>query len=104
MKTYSITEGAFPHARTSIAHYRARSNRKLNPDGRTDPRSRDARGTQTGYQATRRSNALLSSLWAEAAQTGGNRAPSHRHDLRTRGGSATAFSLPGVLAALGSSQ
>src|SRR6266487_4425760 len=99
MKTYSITKGAFSHAGTSIAHHRARSNRKLNPDGRTDPRSRatgDARGPQTGHQATRRSNGLLSSLWAEAAPTGGNRAASHSHDVRTRDGAPTTLSLPGV--------
>src|SRR5712692_2207834 len=107
MKHYSITEGEFSHARTSIAHHRDFSNRKLNRDGTADPTSRSAshaRGVETDHQTMGRSNALVPSLWGKAAPTGGNRAPDHSHDVRTRTGATTTLSLPGVWASVVSSQ
>src|SRR5712692_694532 len=107
MKPYSITEGEFSHARTSIAHHRNCSNRQLNRDGTADPTSRSAshaRDVETGHQTLGRANARVPALWGKAAPTRGNGAPEHSHDVRTRAGAATAFSLPGVLASLVSSQ
>src|SRR5258706_12634453 len=106
MQTYCITKGAFSHARTSIAHHRARSNRELNPDGTTDPTRRstgDAPGLEASDQAMGRAPSHLSSLWAAAASIGRNDAPGDRDDVRTRGGATTALSLPGMWASLVSS-
>src|SRR5712691_6328613 len=107
MKIYSITEGECSHASTSIAQHRDFCNRKLNPDGKADPRSRSAshaRGVEADHQTMGRSKGHLSSLWAEAAPTGGNSTPEYSHDVRTRGGAPTTLSLPGVWASLVSSQ
>src|SRR2546421_12522642 len=106
MKTYSITEGEVPHARTSIAQNRDSGNRRSLTDGTADPRSRaagHARSIETSHQATGRAQQQVSPLWGEATPTGGNGASEHSHDLRTRAGGATTFSLPGVLASLVSS-
>src|SRR6266516_361858 len=86
MKTYSLTEGEVPHAGTSIAQNRDSGNRRSLAEG------------------TGRTPQHVSSLWREATPTRGNGASEHSHDLRTRAGGATAFSLSGVLASLVSSQ
>src|SRR6266567_5973607 len=107
MKVYSITEGDLSHASTSIAHHRDWGKRKHIPDGTTYSRSRstgDARGIETSHQAMGRPEPHVSFLWGKAAQTGRNDAPEHSHDLRTRGGAASALSLSGVSAAVVSSQ
>src|SRR6266567_3357254 len=107
MKPYCITKGAFSHARTSIAHHRARSNRELNPDGTTDPTRRatgDAPGLEASDQAMGRAPSHLSALWAQAAPTGRNDAPGDRDDVRTCGGAATTLSLSRVWAPLVSGQ
>src|SRR5216683_1097066 len=107
MKTYSITEGAFSHARTSIAHDRDWRNRKLNRDGRTDPRSgsaSDARGIEASDQAMGRAEPHVSTLWGKAAPPGRNDAPGDRDDFRTRGGATTALSLSRVWAPVVPSQ
>src|SRR6266699_3531259 len=106
MKAYALTEGALSHASTSIAHHRDFSNCELNGDGTADPRSRaagHARGVETGHQALGRAKALVPALWGKAAPTGGNRAPEHRHDVRTCAGATTTLSLPEVLASVVSS-
>src|SRR2546421_2586895 len=107
MKTYSLTEGEVSHAGTSIAQNRDSGNRRSFTDGTADPTSRAAgyaRSIETSHQATGRAQRQVSSLWGEATPTGGSGASEHSHDLRTRAGAATAFSLPGVLASLVSSQ
>lgn len=106
MKVYSITEGARSPARTSSAHTRAFSNGKRIREGPTDPSSGSAghaRGLETSHQTRGGPEAGVPAVRRTAAQTAGNRAPRKSHDLRTRGGSATAFARPRVVAALVSS-
>src|SRR6266702_3879431 len=95
MKTYSLTEGDFPHARTSIAQDGDSGNRKLKRDGTADP---------TSGQAMGRPAPGLSALWSPGAPTGRNDATSDRHALWTRDGAATALSLSAVWASVVPSQ
>src|SRR6266436_2217233 len=107
MKVYSITEGGLSHASTSITQNGASGKRKLIPNGTTDSRSRSAghaRGIETSDQAMGRAAGLVSSLRRKAAQTGRNDASGDRDCLWTGTSPATTFSLPGVSAALVSSQ
>src|SRR5256885_6126682 len=107
MKTYSLTEGDFPHARTSIAQDGDSGNRKLKRDGTADPTSRTAghaRGLETSGQALGRPAPGLSALWSPGAPTGRNDATSDRHALWTRDGAATALSLSAVWASVVPSQ
>src|SRR2546421_5013922 len=107
MKTYSLTEGDFPHASTSIAQDRDSGNRKLKRDGTADPTSRSAghaRGLETSGQAMGRPAPGLSALWSPGAPTGRNDTTSDRHALWTRDGAATALSLSAVWASLVPSQ
>src|SRR6266567_693970 len=94
MKTYSLTEGDFPHARTSIAQDGDSGNRKLKRDGTAG----HARGLETSGQAMGRPAPGLSALWSPGAPTGRNDATSDRHALWTRDGAATALSLSAVWA------
>src|SRR2546429_7807417 len=103
MKTYSLTEGDFPHASTSIAQDRDSGNRKLNPDGTADPTSRTAghaRSLETSRQAMGRPAPGLSALWSQGAPTGRNDTTSDRHALWARDGAAAALSLSAVWAEL----
>jgi hypothetical protein len=71
MKVYSITEGDLSHARTSIAHSRDCSKRKLSRDGTADPRRREAchaRGVETGHQTMGRANARVPALWCQVPE------------------------------------
>src|SRR5258708_19537854 len=100
MKLYSLTEGEFSHACTSIAHHRDRSKRKHIPDGRADPTSwsaSHARGVEADHQTMGRSPYLVPALWREAAPTGGERAPGPSPHLLTRPASPTPFSRPPAL-------
>src|SRR5256886_16299734 len=103
MKTYSLTEGDFPHASTSIAQDGDSGNRKLKRDGTADPPSRTAghaRGLETSRQAMGSPAPGLSALWSPGAPTGRNDTPSDRHALRTRDGAAPALSLPAARSSL----
>src|SRR5207248_2045156 len=103
MKTYSLTEGDFPHASTSIAQDGDSGNRKLKRDGTADPTSRPAghaRGLETSGQAMGRPAPGLSALWSPGAPTGRNDTTSDRHALWTRECTATALSLSAVWAEL----
>src|SRR6266699_5494802 len=96
MKTYSFTEGEFPHAGTSIAQDGDSGNRRSFADGTADPTSRTAgpaRGLETSRQAMGGPAPGLCALWSSASPTGRNDASADRHDLRTRAGDATTFSL-----------
>src|SRR2546430_17641922 len=107
MKPYSITEGGFSHAGTSIAHDRASSNRQASPDGTADPRPRTAghaRSIQTSHQTLGRPAAGVSTLWRKATPTRRNDATGDRHALWARAGTATALSLSRMWAALVSGQ
>src|SRR6266852_28998 len=81
----------------SYTHTRDWGKRKHSRDGTTYSRSRstgDARGIEASGQTMGGSAQGVSALWRKAAQTGGNSAPGNRHDLRARGGSATAVPRP----------
>src|SRR5438876_12143339 len=96
MKTYSLTEGDFPHASTSIAQDGDSGNRKPKRDGTAGPTSRTARharGLETSGQAMGRPAPGLSALWSQGAPTGRNDTTSDRHALWTRAGGAPARSL-----------
>src|SRR2546421_13049050 len=99
MKTYSLTEGDFPHASTSIAQDGNSGNRKLQRNGTEDPRSRTAghaRGLETSGQAMGRPAPGLSALWSPGAATGRHDTTRDRHALWTRDGAATGVSLSPV--------
>src|SRR5436190_15825898 len=106
MKPYSITEGEFSHAGTSIAHHRDWGNCRSVRDRTADPSNRaagHARSVQTSHQALGRpaagvsalwgQAAGVSALWGQAAPPGRNGTSGHRHDFWTSAGAATAFSL-----------
>src|SRR5438270_9229449 len=103
MKTYSLKEGDYPHASTSIAQDGDSGNRKLKRDGTADPTSRTAghaRGLETRGQAMGRPAPGLSALWSPGAPTGRNDTTSDRHALWARDGAATALSLSAVWASV----
>src|SRR5437762_10948396 len=103
MKPYSLTEGDFPHASTSIAQDGDSGNRKLKRDGTADPTSRTAghaRGLETSGQAMGRPAPGLPALWSPGAPTGRHDTTSDRHALWARDGAATALSLSTVWASL----
>src|SRR5437762_6406702 len=103
MKPYSLTEGDFPHASTSIAQDGDSGNRKLKRDGTADPTSRTAghaRGLETSGQAMGRPAPGLPALWSPGAPTGRHDTTSDRHALWARDGAATALSLSSVWASL----
>src|SRR5438876_3685192 len=96
MSTYSLTEGDFAHACTSIAHDRDFSNRQLKPNGTADSTSRTAghaRSVETSHQAMGRPAPSLSALWSPGALTGRHDPTRDRHGLWARDGAATALSL-----------
>src|SRR5437588_12805517 len=103
MKSYSFTEGDFPHAGTSIAQDRDSGNCKLKRNGTADPTSRTAghaRGLETSGQAMGRPAPGLSALWSPGAPTGRHDTTSDRHALWARDSAATALSLAAVWAEL----
>src|SRR3989441_7604073 len=103
MKTYSLTEGDFPHAGTSIAQDRDSGKRRSRADGTADPTSRTAghaRGLETSRQAMGRPAPGLCALWSPGAPTGRHDTTSDRHALWARDGAATALSLSTVWAEL----
>src|SRR6266487_3437144 len=105
MKTYSLTEGDFPHARTSIAQDGDSGNRKLKRDGTADPTSRSAghaRGLETSGQAMGRPAPGLSAVWAELLP---GQEPVRRVTRRNRDGALARCSAVGRLfVAVSSSQ
>src|SRR6266498_3460995 len=98
MKPYSITEGDFSHASTSIAQHGDFDNGQSLGNGTGYSRSRTA-----SHQTARRPAGLLSLVWARAAPTGRYHASGDCDGLRTDSRAAPTLSLSRMLAPLVSS-